>query len=71
MSDAPWQKPPLNDWSICGMNHYHVDGKKLLFVSMVKDGICITSEGVDNWVIWNNLSILADEYDSKKEKDNV
>ena len=58
----PWKKAPLDSWAICGMNHYHVDGEKRLFVSMTKDNICITSEGVDNWVIWNNLSILADEH---------
>ena len=51
----PWSKPPLNDWSICGMNHYHVDGQRQLFVSMVKNGRCITSEGNDDFMIWNNL----------------
>jgi hypothetical protein len=51
----PWQQPPLNEWSICGMNHYHVNGEKYLFVSIVKDGVCITEEGEDNKHIWNRL----------------
>lgn len=61
MVDLPWKKPPLNEWSICGMNHYHVDGERRLFVSMTKAGRCITSEGADNWVLWNNLSLQADD----------
>lgn len=63
----PWLRSPLDKWLICGMNHYHVDGKRMLFVSMVKDGKCITSEGEDNWVIWNNLSIQSES----EEPNNV
>lgn len=59
--EYPWQKPPLDQWAICGMNHYHINGKKRLFVSMTKDGKCITSEGEDNFVVWNNLALQADE----------
>lgn len=65
VNKSPWQKLPLSKWAICGMNHYHIDGEKFIFVSMVKDGKCITQEGVDNWVIWNNLSILADLAEAK------
>lgn len=57
---TPWQIPPLNDWAICGMNHYHVQGQKLLFVSMTKDGKCITAEGADNWALWNTLLLKAE-----------
>lgn len=60
MSATPWQAPPLDSWRICGMNHYQQDGKKMLFVSMTKNGRCITSEGQDNWVIWNNLALQAE-----------
>ena len=51
----PWQRPPLNEWSICGMNHYHMNGKKYLFVSMTKGGKCITAEGTDDKYLWNRL----------------
>ena len=49
----PWQQPPLDTWSIVGMNHYHVSGEKYLFVSMAKDGKCITEEGKDDEYLWN------------------
>jgi len=51
----PWKESTLAQWSICGMNHYHVEGKKFLFVSMVKDGRCITEEGEDDIYLWNRL----------------
>jgi len=51
----PWRQHPLDEWSICGMNHYHVNGDKHLFVSMVKDGRCITEEGMDDNYLWNRL----------------
>jgi len=60
MSDLPWQKPPLNEWAICGMNHYHQNGERRIFVSMTKDGQCITQEGKDSGIIWNDLAFLAD-----------
>ena len=56
-----WQIGTLEDWSICGMNHYHVAGEKFLFVSMVKDGICITEEGKDDEYLWNRLRRKAIE----------
>ena len=46
---------PLDDWSIVGMNHYHVNGQKRLFVAMTKDGRCITEEGADVQYLWNRL----------------
>ena len=63
--EYPWKIPPLNKWAICGMNHYRMNGKKMLFVSMTKDGKCIVSEGEDNWVIWNNLAIQAEAIDGQ------
>lgn len=51
----PWQEGPLKYWLICGMNHYHVDGIKHLFVSMTKDGVCIKEEGVDTVHLWDRL----------------
>ena len=56
----PWQRKPLDEWAICGMNHYRQNGERRLFVSMTKDGKCITSEGGDNWVVWNDLSLQAE-----------
>jgi hypothetical protein len=53
--NAPWREKPLDEWSIVGMNHYHVDGEKRLFVAMTKDGRCITEEGVDDKYLWNRL----------------
>jgi hypothetical protein len=51
----PWQQGPLDQWAICGMNHYHVAGKRYLFVSMTKGGKCITEEGADDEYLWNRL----------------
>lgn len=59
MNRQPWQSETLKDWAICGMNHYHVQGKRLIFVSMTKDGRCITAEGLDNEAIWESLVIKA------------
>ena len=53
--NAPWQRGPLNEWAIVGMNHYHVNGERHLFVAMVKDGKCINEEGLDDEYLWNRL----------------
>jgi len=63
MSDdkkMPWQYGILDDWSIVGMNHYHVNGDKFIFVSMAKKGKCITEEGKDDQYLWNRLWHKAD-----------
>jgi len=52
---TPWLMKPLDEWSIVGMNHYHVDGQRRLFVAMTKDGCCITEEGRDDQYLWNRL----------------
>ena len=59
IDDNPWQKPPLGDWAICGMNHYHQNGERFLFVSMTKDNLCITAEGPDSPEIWEALARQA------------
>ena len=53
--DQPWKLKPLDKWAIVGMNHYHVNGEKRLFVAMTKDGRCITEEGADDEFLWNRL----------------
>jgi len=53
--EHPWLKEPLADWSIVGMNHYHQNRKKYLFVAMVKNGRCIVEEGTDGSQLWNRL----------------
>jgi len=57
----PGMTPPLNEWAICGMNHYHVAGQRVLFVSMTKGGNCITEEGKDDKFLWNRLRHKAVE----------
>ena len=61
--NLPWQIEPLSDWSICGMNHYNINGYKRLFVSMTKNGRCIRSEGPDDGVIWIRLAEQARSMD--------
>ena len=55
MNDAPWKDGPLAEWAIVGMNHYHVDGKRMLYVAMSKAGRVIQSEGEDDEYLWNRL----------------
>ena len=63
----PWMEGPLSEWSICGMNHYHVNGERFLFVSMTKDGNCITQEGKDDEYLWNRLCHDAWRAEGEKE----
>lgn len=65
MSNAPWMMKPLDEWAIVGMNHYHVDGKRRLFVAMVKNGACIKEEGPDDVYLWNRLWHKAVSYSEK------
>ena len=51
----PWKIKPLNEWSIVGMNHYHVNGERRLFVAMTKAASCIVEEGTDDQFLWNRL----------------
>lgn len=51
----PWLREPLIGWSIVGMNHYHQDGNRYLFVAMTRDDRCIVEEGLDDEALWNRL----------------
>ena len=51
----PWQQAPLDEWAIVGMNHYHVNGKRFLFVALTRGGQCITEGGPDDKYLWNRL----------------
>lgn len=55
----PWQRAELAGWSIVGMNHYHQGGQKHLFVSMARNGRCITAEGADATRVWDDLATKA------------
>lgn len=58
----PWKEPPLDEWSIVGMNHYCDSGaSKCLFVAMVKDGKCIKAEGPSSELVFINLKGQAKE----------
>lgn len=52
---APWQQGVLADWSIVGMNHYHMNGERRLFVAMTNGNRCIVEEGADDPYLWNRL----------------
>lgn len=68
MSTLPWHRPELIGWSIVGMNHYHVQGERRLYVSMVwNKNICIIVEGIDGPELWDELAhrALAAEIDSR------
>ena len=64
--DPPWLRSILRDWSIVGMNHYHVDGKRRLFVALTKDGYCIVEEGPDDVYLWNRLLRKAQSIEEGK-----
>jgi len=55
----PWELPPLDRWSIVGMNHYHVGGEKHLFCAMAKDGQLIKAEGNCAEKVFNSLKEQA------------
>jgi hypothetical protein len=55
----PWQSPGLSEWSIVGMNHYSVNGRKWLFVAMAMYDHCIKAEGPDGPLIWSELEQKA------------
>jgi hypothetical protein len=51
----PWDRPELEGWDIVGMNHYHVDGRRFLFVAMTRGGRCIRGEGPDDGAVFEGL----------------
>lgn len=58
---VPWQHPDLADWSIVGMNHYHITGTRFLFVAMMRGDRCIKAEGADSDGLWEQLRRRARE----------
>jgi hypothetical protein len=65
----PWQDGLLASWSIVGMNHYLLSGKRCLFVAMTKNGRCITEEGSDDEYLWNRLWHKAYDIEKKERGD--
>ncbi len=63
--DLPWKNSVLEDWSIVGMNHYHLEGQRRLFVSMAKGGRCIKAEGPDDTQVWDELVAKATDEDNR------
>lgn len=63
MSDTvtvvPWKHDVLREWSIVGMNHYHVKGVKHLYVALVKGPDYIKAEGLDTKAVWDDLIAQA------------
>lgn len=55
----PWSMPPLCNWAIVGMNHYHQNGIRHLFVAMMCGARCIQVEGSDEAAVWDRLRTLA------------
>ena len=53
--NPPWMMKPLDEWAIVGMNHYHINGERRLYVAMTMDGRCIQEEGPDDVYLWNRL----------------
>lgn len=69
MSDAPWRDSSvLAKWSIVGMNHYYVNGKRKLYVAMMLDGFAIQEEGDDDQYLWNRLWHKAAQHDMQEVK---
>lgn len=61
--EAPWKTWPLINWNICGMHHYTVEGDSYLYVAMVKEGRCISAEGLDNAQVWERLRSAAESFE--------
>ena len=57
----PWNEPPLDEWAIVGMNHYHVEDERHLFVAMTKAGCLIKAEGADESAVFRRLKKAASE----------
>ncbi len=65
--EIPWDVPGLKGWSIIGMNHYREGGleDRHLYVSMTKDGRCITAQGSDEIAVFERLEALAYREETK------
>lgn len=55
----PWELPDLKSLDIVCINHYHVDGKRMIYVALSKNGKLIKEEGEDNQEIWRALRTKA------------
>lgn len=55
----PWMTGYLKDFSIVGMNHYHVNGGRYVFVAMAQGSKLIKEEGKDDVYLWNRLANKA------------
>ncbi len=60
----PWERKPLDEWAIAGMNHYFVEGVKHLYVLMVRQGVCIKAEGPSDLIVWEELQARALKMDA-------
>lgn len=68
MFDRPWTIDPLSQWDICAMNHYHINGRRMLFVAMTKDGDCMIEEGEDDEYVWKRLLMRAKNHQPLQQK---
>ena len=57
----PWSNPPFDKFDIIGLNHYYIDGKKHIFISMALHGTdkFIKAEGLDDENVWLKLALDA------------
>lgn len=55
----PWDRDELILWSIVGMNHYWMDGRRHLFVAMTWENHCIRAEGVSEALVFETLAKQA------------
>lgn len=55
----PWAEPPLDEWDIIGMNHYHIQDCRCLFVAMTKGNRFIISEGPSDELVFIDLKRKA------------
>lgn len=63
-----WNSYALKDWDIVGMNHYHVDGERRLFVAMTNGIHCIRAEGADELEVFRVLELNAAALRAEGEK---
>jgi hypothetical protein len=68
--NAPWARSAFNGWDIVGMNHYHVNNDRYLFIAMTKGSRLIRSEGLVEytdaiWDILESQALLIDREESK------
>lgn len=63
MITIPWYIYPLSEWSIVGMNHYYINGKRYLFCAMIRGNYCIKAEGEQDLEVFSELKRLAQIYE--------